>query len=89
MVIVDHNYGGSERMAYQARPGLGIEKATVRAFLKEDWAKGNHSDRFVIGRTITGRQGHWQQPMQLPPGEYVLVFTHANFGPDVCELTVQ
>lgn len=88
-VLVDHDHGGKDALAYRPRGGPGVERADVRVFRKSDWQANNRSARFLQGRTGTAAGGRWVAPVPLPSGDYVVVFAKPGlFGPDVVEVAV-
>lgn len=88
-VLVNHDYGGADALAYQTADGRGIDRADIKVFRKEDWLAGNRSARFLVGRAITNNKGRWESAAVLPPGDYVVLFGKpGKFGPDVKEIAV-
>lgn len=94
-VLVDHNYGGSNALAYLDPHGAGIDGAAVQAFRASDFNAGRRAATYVVGRTRTNIDGHWVLPLALDPGAYVLMFNRpgsvggsGGFGPDFVAVTV-
>lgn len=86
--FVDHNYGGTDELAYQTIKGSGVSRADIRVFTKEDWDKGNHANRFAVGRSATTTSGKWLRAIPLNPGRYVVVFSKEGFERSVAEFEV-
>lgn len=87
-ILVDHNTGGADNLAYQDG-GVGIDNATVKAFLKADWDAGNRTSDYVKGQTTTDVNGRWEEPMQLDAATYTFLFNlQGSFGPDTAEQAV-
>jgi hypothetical protein len=88
-VLVDHDYGGTDELAYKTSGGDPIAGATVEIFLTSDYDGGNRTSEYRQGRTITDINGRWSQPVYLDPESYTVVFYKVGFyGPDVQEITV-
>jgi len=87
-MVINHDYGGKDALAYQTAGGQGVPGADVRVFCKSDYDDGKRSREFIVARTRTGAGGRWTHPVSLPPGQYVLVFSAPKWGPDARELTV-
>lgn len=86
---VDHNYGGTDVLAYQTASGQGIDNATVQAFLKSDWDAGRRGTSYIKGSTTTNTRGRWKAAMMLDPDVYTLVyFRQGSYGPDTRAVTV-
>lgn len=87
-VRVDHNYGGVAALRYQAPNGVPIEGATIRAYLKSDYARGLTD--VAKGITQTNARGEWVDPIMLTTGEtYVIYFNKDGlYGPNTVEITV-
>lgn len=78
-VPVDHDYGGTDNLAFQTQSGSGIEKATVQAYLKSDWDAGRRTAAYVRGETVTVTGGRWLAPVMLDPGVYTLLYYRQGF----------
>jgi hypothetical protein len=88
-VAVDHNYGGTDALAYRTGEGRGIDNATIHAFLKCDYDKGRRSAKYIQGESRTNVQGRWMFPIMLDPGNYKLVFfVQGRYGPNVKTIKV-
>ena len=89
-VNVDHDYGGTDLLAYQAYGCCGIEGATILAFTKEAWDNGARTASLAVATTTTTGAGRWAWAMCLDPGDYILLAEKVGeFGPDTIELTVE
>lgn len=87
-VAVDHNY--NDALAYKTAAGVGIDGATVRAYLAADYNNDRRADLYVKGRSRTNTLGEWVSPMFLDPAEYVFVyFLQGHYGPDIKSITVE
>ena len=71
---VDHNTGGADNLRYVAgSPAVGVDDATVRAYLKSDYDAGVYVER---GRTYTRPDGRWAHPMYLNAAQtYTFTFS--------------
>jgi hypothetical protein len=88
-VSVDHDYGSTDALAYKTSGGVGINNASVRAYLTTDYDAGNRSSAYVKGTTTTDVNGRWETPLLLDPGAYTLEFClQGYYGPDTQEVTV-
>ncbi len=88
-VVVDHNYGGPEALAYKTSSGQGIDNAVIQAFREVDWNAGRRDARYIVASSRTNIHGHWEMPMLLDPATYVLLFCkQGSFGPDTTVVTV-
>lgn len=86
---VNHNYGGTNALAYQTSGGAGIVGATVLVYRTSDYNAGNLAPSFILGRTVTIAGGAWQAPVFLTPGQYtVTFFLPGQFGVDTATITV-
>jgi hypothetical protein len=88
-VLVDHNFGAPDALAYVDSHGNGIEAASIRCYLAADYNLGNYSSDFVVASTQTNFNGEWVHPMMLDPANYTLIyFKQGDFGPDRRDITV-
>ena len=88
-VMVDHDTGGTDALAYKTAGGIGIDGATVLAFTQANWDAGNRSDAHIEGQTTTDVNGRWQEPMRLDAATYVFYFNkQGQYGPDTQEQAV-
>ena len=89
MAKIDHNFRTPDELRYTTREGIEIPLATIVAFSKANWDLGNRSSRYAVGSTRTTVDGRWSSPLELPEGEFVLVFQLAGrFGPDIVTIRV-
>jgi hypothetical protein len=92
-VVVDHDYGGTDELAYTAGDGTPIAGATIKAFLSEDYdaaLPGLPADSQIRATSSTMANGRWSFALNLDPGDYVLVFEKTGqYGPDIARLTVR
>jgi len=88
-VVVDHDYGGDDALAYKTEAGVGIDNAAIYAYLKSDYDAGNVADAYIKGRTTTDVNGQWSHSLSLDPETYTLYyFKQGYYGPDTTEVTV-
>jgi len=89
-VVVDHDTGGTDALAYKTSGGAGIDNAVVRAYLKTDYDAGNTGSAYIKATTTTDVNGRWTAQMNLDPATYTLYFFKQNtYGPDTQEVTVE
>ncbi len=87
-VVVDHDYGGADALAYKTG-GVGIDNANVWAYLKTDYDAGNTAMGYIKAMTTTDVNGRWVSQMNLDPATYTLYyFKQGEYGPDTQEVTV-
>jgi hypothetical protein len=88
-ILVDHNYGGPDALAYVTAEGSGINDATILAYLTTDYDADNLGGEFIQGRSSTNAEGEWVNPMLLDPGDYTLVYSEQGlWGPNTVNITV-
>ena len=88
-VTVNHDYGGTDALRYVKPNGMGIDDATIQAFLKTDFDANNRSLAYIVAETATDVYGRWSRDMKLDPAVYTLVcYKQGEFGPDTRTLTV-
>lgn len=88
-VVVDHDYGGADRLRYITPDGCGIPGACVLAFTKTNYDLGLRSMAHATAASTTTGAGRWAYALKLDPGQYVLVYTGAAGCADTTyELTV-
>lgn len=86
---VNHNYCGTDSLAYKTAAGIGIEGATVQAFLKTDYDADNRSQAYLKATTGTDVNGRFNRDLMLSAGTYTLVyFKQGAYGPNAVEITV-
>ena len=89
-VVVDHNYGGTDNLTVETAGGVGINNATIRAYLKTDYDAGNFTSEYIQATVMTDVNGQWESPMNLDPEVYTLyVFKQGQYGPATQEVTVE
>lgn len=88
-IIVDQDYGGTDTLSVKTEAGVGIEGADIHVYNASDYAAGNRSNAFVVGRTVTTQNGRWTRSLMLFPGDYTLVvFKIGVYAPTTMALTV-
>ena len=91
-VLVNHNYGGADALAYHNGAGCPIEGATVYVFTAAAYAAAQPAfpaRSAAIARANTAGSGRWDTGLQLNPGNYILLFERlGDYGPDVQAVTV-
>lgn len=88
-VMISHNFGGTDNLAYQTSTGFGIVDATIRVYLKTDYDSGNTGNNYIKGTTTTITGGRWHKGIFLDPAQYVVQFVKAGaYGPDTTTITV-
>lgn len=88
-VQVNHDTGGTDNLAYKTGGGVGIDNASVRAYLKTDYDAGNTAESYVKGNAQTNVYGRWVLPMMLDPATYTFVFyKQGYYGPDTKEAVI-
>lgn len=88
-VAVDHDYGGTDRLAYVSPTGEGIAGAKILAYPAEVYDNGHTTPNYAIASTTTVANGRWAQALRLDPGMYVLIYSRPGaYGPDRVDLTV-
>lgn len=88
-VLVDHNYGGPDALAYRAANGTGVNDADIYVYLKSDYDAGRRGVNYVLARTKTNVTGRWTQPVMLDPETYTLIcFKQGYYGPDRADVIV-
>jgi hypothetical protein len=87
-VTVDTTYGGGD-YSYQTAGAIGIDNATVKAFLTSDYNNQNRGKSYVKGETTTDVNGNFASPLYLDAGSYTLhYFKQGLYGPDLDTVTV-
>lgn len=85
-VVVDHNYGGADNLAYRDATGYPVVGAAVYVFTKTvfEAAHPDFPDRNnAVAGTTTRANGRWTDALRLDPGDYVLLFEKpGEYGPD-------
>lgn len=91
LVTVNHNYGGTDVLAYKTSGGQGIVGASITAYLKSDYDAGNRSSNYVVGRSTTVNNGRWATDILLNPQTYTVVFFKQgpnSYGPNTATVVV-
>lgn len=87
--LVNHNWGGTDALAYKNQLGVSVNGASITAYLKSDYDSGRISDLYVKGRSVTDVNGRWVYPISLEPATYALVFNKpGEYGPDRIDIIV-
>lgn len=88
-VTVDHDYGGTDELAYKTGAGVGIDNAQLRIYLQSDYVAGNTELERVVASTVTDVTGRWTRALMLDPETYVLyAYKQGYYGPDTKVFTV-
>jgi hypothetical protein len=91
-IVVDHNYGGADVLAYRDATNYSVEGAEVYVFRKDvfDAAYPALPDRVLAaGHTRTISNGRWAQSLLLFAGDYVVLYEKlGEYGPDTQVITV-
>ena len=70
--------------------GIGIDNATIYAFLRDDWDAGKRGIDAVRAQSRTNVEGRWEWAMLLDPNWYVMYyFKQYAWGPDTAVVQVQ
>ena len=71
---VNHNTGGIDQLRYEYN-GVGVDNATIVAYLKADYQAGNTGSGSARGSSTTGPDGRWLNPIFLDAGfTYIICF---------------
>lgn len=91
-IVVDHNYGGADKLAYVDAAHDPVVGATVYVFTKAayDAAYPALPDRsLAVARTTTTANGRWTIALLLNAGDYALLYEKpGEYGPDFQFITV-
>lgn len=88
-IVVDHNTGGADNLAYKTAGSIGIDNASVYAYLKTDYDGGNYGSAYIKASTTTDVNGQWVSQMNLDAETYTFYFFKQGFyGPDTVEQAV-
>lgn len=91
-VIVNHNYGGPDQLAYVDANGDGVAGAHVYIFKQSDVIAAQPSlpaRTLAVAQTNTLANGRWGTPLRLKPGAYGVLYEKLGmYGPDLYPLTV-
>jgi hypothetical protein len=89
VIEVDHDTGGTDNLQYVTANGIGIDNATIYAFLRDDWNAGKRDYDAVRAQSITDVEGRWERPMLLDPNWYVIYFfKQYAWGPNTATVEV-
>lgn len=87
--LVNHNYGGTDALAYRNQTGVRVSGASVTAYATADFEAGRTTDPYVVGRSSTDVNGRWTYPIVMEPGNYTLIFNKpGEYGPDRADIIV-
>lgn len=91
-VLVDHDYGGKDALAYMDATDCPVVGAAVYVF-PNDIFEAAHPDfpdrEDAVAVTTTRANGRWTDALKLNPGDYVILFEKpGEYGPDTIEVTV-
>ena len=85
-VVLDHDYGGADNLAYTDATGQPVVGAAVYIFPKDifDAAAPDLPNRnLAVAGTYTRTNGRWQDAVRVPPGEYAVLYEYTGeWGPD-------
>lgn len=88
-VPVNHDYGGTDNLAYKTADGVPIDNAEIRIYLQSDYDAGHFGNEYIKGSTTTDVNGRWLNVIMLDPGDYVVfAFRQPDYGPDIKSFTV-
>lgn len=91
-VVVDHNFGGPDALAYKDATDYAVVGANVYVFTKTvfDAAEPDFPDRAkAVAGTTTRANGRWTDALMLNPGDYVVLFEKpGEYGPDISFIAV-
>jgi hypothetical protein len=88
---IDHNYGGSDGLAYVTSSGLPVVGADVYLFTKSvfDVAGVNTAKTLALFKTATRANGRWAESFNIADGEYVVLYEKlGEYGPDTQTVTI-
>jgi hypothetical protein len=89
-ISVNHDYGGTDELAYVTSGGIGIQNAIIKVYLKTDYDANHRSELYVKGWTMTDVNGRWIWDIYLNPATYTIIFYKPGaYIPSVREVTVQ
>lgn len=88
-IVVDHNYPEADDLLVTDIDGVPIDNAQIRAYLRAHWNNNLRSAGYVVASSRTDVDGHWESPMLLDPGTYILLTSkQGSFQPRTTELVV-
>lgn len=92
-IVIDHNYTGSDALAYADAAGYAVLGATVYVFNKADCDAAYPSlpaRSLAVAQTTTVANGRWAIALNLFAGDYGVLFEKiGEYGPDMQFITVQ
>lgn len=92
-IVVDHNYTGSDALAYIDATGYAVVGANVYVFRKEDCDAAYPAlpnRELAVARTTTVANGRWAIALNLFAGDYGVLYEKlGEYGPDLQFITVQ
>lgn len=91
-VLIDHDYGGEDALAYRSASACPVVGAGVYVFTKTVFDAA-HPDfpakEDAIAVTTTRANGRWTDALRVNPGQYVVLFSKpGEYGPDTAAITV-
>ena len=85
-ILIDHNFGGQDNLAYKDATGYAVVGADIYIFPKDifDAAYPDYPDRtLAVARTTTRANGRWSDAIQLDPGDYAVLYEKpGEYGPN-------
>jgi hypothetical protein len=86
---VNHDTGGTDNLRYMSG-GVGIDNATIHAYLKTNYDAGLRSSAYIIGQSTTNINGRWSSPIYLDTGNtYTIVFyKQGSYATSTAEITI-
>lgn len=88
-VAVNHNFCGTDSLSYKTSAGIGIEGATVQAFLTTDYEADNRTQAYLKATTGTDVNGRFNRDLMLSAATYTIVyFKQGAYGPNAVQIIV-
>jgi len=87
---VDHDTGGEDNLRFATLAGVGVDNASIVAYLKADYDAGNMGPSYVKGNSITDVNGRWARPIYLDSGNtYTIVaYKQGEYVAAATEITI-
>lgn len=86
---VDHDFGGTDNLAYVTAEGNPVVDATIHVYRETDYNAGRRDAKYVLATAMTNINGRWRRQVVLDSGTYVLFFFKTGlYGPDTRTITV-
>jgi len=89
-IVIDHDYGGPDNLAYLDAANCPIVGAAIYIFKQSDFeaAAPAYPDRsLAVAGTTTRANGRWTHALKLKAGEYVILYEKpGSYGPDTAAL---